>query len=342
MLRFVAPIALFLLGVMAIHAQGTTTGGKTRHARNLPELVVSFAFTFDGILTEQEKAVVNYRDPSGMRETHPELYEKMSQNVQRWTEDWIEYATEKLETVPEERVERAQQSAEEIDGILTDYFAKRDWPYRKLRVVFLPQRLLYNQRNRGMKMLGVFIPCYPDVFFSTVDPFAPLELILVHESLHYNADNGRYGTPLLEGITDVGARHLVVKYDLLSRTKLRNTKTSVRDRTLVELICSRLAEINGITEEKALETMVEAYLTGDDSRLAQAFGEQTWDAVVELSWTRKWRKSDLMKLLDQSLQSRRPTSDEELSVLPHLADNPTDPPYPRLDSLQLQTPETDL
>ena len=301
MLRFLAPVALFLLGIVAVHAQATTTDGKVRHARNLPELTASFAFTFDGILTEEEKAVVNYRDPVGMRETHPELYEKISQNVQRWTEAWIEYATEKLETVPEERVERAQQSAENVDGLLANYFAKREWPYRKLRVVFLPQRLLHDERNRGMKMLGMFIPFYPDVFFSTVAPFAPLELILVHESLHYNADNGRYGTPLLEGITDVGARHLVVKYDLLSRTKLRNTKTYVRERTLVELICSRLAQETGITEEKALETMLEAYVTGDDGRLADAFGKHTWDAVVELSRTRKWRKSDLMKTLDQSM-----------------------------------------
>ena len=292
--------ALPTLVVTLVHAQAMTTDGKVRHARNLPELTASFEFTFDGILTEEEKAVVNYRDPKGMRETQPELYDKISQNVQRWTEDWIEYATEKLETVPEERVERARRSAEKIDGLLSDYFAKQEWPYRKLRVVYLPQRLLYDERNRGWKMLGVFIPFYPDVFFSTVDPFAPLELILVHESLHYNADNGSYGTPLLEGITDVGARHLIAKYGLLTRTTLRGTKTYVRERTLVELICARLAEETGSTEGEALETVLEAYITGDDGRLAQALGQQTWDAVVELSWTPQWRKSDLLERLDLS------------------------------------------
>lgn len=282
----------------SVHAQGVTTSGKVRHARNVGELVASFEFTLYGILTEAEKEHLEFLDPEGTRKTDPELYEKVSQNIRRWTEDWLEYAEAELETVPPERLQSARRKAERVDELMKGYFAEHGWPYRNLRAVFLPQRLFFDERRRYGKTLGVFIPFYPDVLFSTVDPFAPLEYILIHENLHYNAKSGAYGPRFVEGLTDAGARYLVAKYGLLGAAELRATQTYVQERNMVDVLCRRVSEVTGQTEEQALETLLTAYLTDDDDALTDAFGERAWAEIAALSWTSKWRKSDILRILD--------------------------------------------
>ena len=280
-------------------AQGMTTSGKVRHARNLGELVASYEFTFNGILSEEELANLTFLDPDRVRSTDPELYEKVSQNIRRWTEDWIAYATTKLETVPPERLASAQRKVERVDGLMKAHFGERGWPYRPLRAVFLPQRLLFDERSRYWKTLGAYMPFYPDVFFSTVDPSQPLELILVHENLHYNAtNNGAYGSAWVEGLTDTAARRIVAKYGLLGAAELRSKQTYVQERGLIDVLCRRVSEVAGTTEERALELLLAAYLTNDDGPLVAAFGERAWGELVELSRTPKWRKSDILEVLD--------------------------------------------
>jgi hypothetical protein len=296
-------LAAVWLPLSVAQAQGMTTSGQVRHARNLGELLASFEFTFNGILSEEELANLTFLDPERVRRTDPELYEKVSQNIRRWTEDWIGYAATKLETVPPERLANAQRKVERIDEVMKRHFAERGWPYRQLRAVFLPQRLLFDEGEQyGLgKTLGAYMPFYPDVLFSTVDPSQPLELILVHENLHYNATNGAYGPPLFEGLTDSAARRLVATYGLLGGAELRGKQTYPRERDMIDVLCRRLAEVSGKTEERALEMLLQAYLTNDDSALVEVFGAHAWGEIVELSWTPKWRKSDILKILDGSV-----------------------------------------
>jgi hypothetical protein len=237
-----------------------------------------------------------------VRRTDPELYEKVSQNIRRWTEDWIGYARAKLETGPPERIASAQRKVERVDDVMKRHFEERSWPYRPLRAVFLPQRLLFDERSYG-KTLGMFMPFYPDVLFSTVDPSQPLEFILVHENLHYNAKNRAYGPQLLEGVTDSVARELVSTYALLEADELRHVrrlKTYVHEREMIDVLCSRIVAKTGQSGEQALEVLLEAYLTDDDSAVIEALGERAWSEIVELSWTANWRKRDILEILDGS------------------------------------------
>ena len=281
-----------------------TTSGKVRHASDLGELLASYEFTFNGILSEEDLANLNFLDPEGVRRTDPELYEKVSQNIRHWTEDWIGYAATKLEKFPPERLASAQRQVERVDELMKGHFEERNWPYRPLRAVFLPQRLLFDERSPHRKILGAFMPFYPDVLFSTIDPTQPLEYILVHENLHYNAKNAAYGPRLLEGLTDAAARELVSAYALLGAAELRRLhrlKTYVYERDMIDVLCSRIAAKTGKSGEQALEVLLEAYLTNDDSALIEAFGERAWSEIVELSWTPYWRKRDILEILDGSV-----------------------------------------
>lgn len=115
-----------------------------------------------------------------------------------------------------------------MDALLRDHFQGRTWPYRAMRVIFLPPRLFQDDRNRENWTSGMFIPYYPDAFFAAVDWPVPMEMLLVHESLHFNAITDPFGARMAEGLTETATRHLVVKYGLLTEGDVRRIQRRCR------------------------------------------------------------------------------------------------------------------
>jgi hypothetical protein len=266
-------------------------GGRDGQARTIPDLARAFSHTFSQILTPEEYELYTSRTPEEIRAIDNELYRKINQNVGRWTDDWILWAARNLDTVPEKRLQKAMATASRIDGLARSYFEGRGWSYRSLRVVFLPQRLFHDARDRESRIRGVFIPFYPEVFFSTVDPSAPLELVILHENIHYNKRGRSLGRPLNEGITETAARHIVILHELLPSRVLRDLEVYPRERKLVETIVREIMAETGSDHDAALDLLLAAYLTGDQSEMERIFGEDSWTRVIELSRSeRKWHK----------------------------------------------------
>lgn len=273
--------------------------GRERQAATLHELVEAFDFTFAQILTPEELAQVRDVSPDEIRVRSPELYEKVSQNVRRWTDEWIVYAAQKLEAVPPERLTRAMALAAQVDEKLREYFTSKGWKYRTLGVVFLPQRLLHNPRRRYLTYGGMFIPFYPDVFFSTVDPAAPLGQVLVHESLHLNhGQKRRLGRTLAEGITESGARLLTERWGLLSGAQLLQTGAYEWECAAVDVLANEIARRTDSSHDTGVELLLEAYVTGDHKKVHAIFGAETWERVIELSSAEPWPKRKVLQLLE--------------------------------------------
>lgn len=276
-------------------------GEQDGQARTVPDLARAFSHTFSQILTPEEYELYGSLTPEEIKEIDRELYRKISQNVSRWTDDWVLWAARNLDRVPETRLEGAMATARRIDQLTRSYFEDRDWGYRSLEVVFLPQRLFHDSHDRGSKIQGVFIPFYPDVFFSTVDPAAPLELILVHENIHYNKRGPSLGHPLTEGITETSARHIVRLHELLPGKILRNVQAYPRERELVDAIVRQIMDKTGVEHDAALDLLLAAYLTGEQSEMERIFGADSWERVLQLSRSeRKWHK--LRNGVDEALK----------------------------------------
>jgi len=279
----------------------SSSGEQDGQARTVPDLARAFEHTFSQILTPEEYELFTSRTPEEIKEIDGELYRKINQNVGRWTDDWILWAARNLDTVPEARLERAMATASRIDRLTRDYFEARGWSYRSLEVVFLPQRLFHDTHNRRAKIQGVFIPFYPEVFFSTVDPAAPLELILVHENIHYNKRGPSLGLPLNEGITETSARHIVRLHELLPGKVLRNFQAYPRERELVETIVQGITSRTGVDHDAALDLLLEAYLTGEQSGMERVFGTDSWTHVIEASRSeKKWHR--LRRCVEEALE----------------------------------------
>ena len=276
-------------------------GEQDGQARTVPDLARAFEHTFSQILTPEEYELYKSRSPEEIKELDGELYRKINQNVGRWTDDWILWAARNLDRVPEARLERAMATASRIDRLARGYFEARGWSYRSLEVVFLPQRLFHDAHNRSSKIQGVFIPFYPDVFFSTVDPAAPLELILVHENIHYNKRGPSLGHPLNEGITETSARHIVRLHELLPGKVLRNFQAYPRERELVETIVQGIMDKTGADHDAALDLLLAAYLTGEQTELERIFGLDPWTRVIQLAISEgKWHK--LQRGVEEALE----------------------------------------
>ncbi|HEV8335686.1 MAG TPA: hypothetical protein VGR67_04640 [Candidatus Polarisedimenticolia bacterium] len=218
-----------------------TESGEVRQPRNIYELVYSFDHTFKKILQGDDLRLYQTRSFRQIERANPELYTRISQDVKRWTDEWIQYARSSGVPIPESRLNNAKLTAEKVDATLRSYFEEKHWSYRPMRVEFLPPRLFIDERNRQMITYGMFIPYYPDAFFATIDWPIPMELLLVHESLHFNAADS-FGHAMAEGITETAARYLVRKYDLLTSSAVGRSKAYPTERKAVEFVIERIME----------------------------------------------------------------------------------------------------
>jgi len=279
-------------------AGAVTATGEVRQPRNIYELVYAFDHTFAGILKAEELKLVRTRSPEEIKETHPQLYERISRDVVGWTDEWLQDVRKSIETVSEKRLSIAQRTAEQVDGILRNHFAGRGLPYRRMQVVFLPPRLFLDERNRGKLTMGMFIPFYPDAFFVAVDWPAPMELVLVHESLHFNRTGVRLGRPLSEGITETATRYLVLRYGLLPPREVSRTTAYASERKGVDLILEEIVKRTARSRDEATELFLEAYLTGNQQGMNNIFGVESWERVIKLSLSKDgWQTHKIKQAL---------------------------------------------
>jgi len=293
-------LALVLWPVLSNPVVGTvTTTGDVRQPRNIYELVYAFDHTFERILSKDEFRLISTRSPEEIRETHPELYSRVSQDVTAWTDEWIRHVEKTIESVSERRLAAARQMAAQVDALLSKHFVDKGWPYRRLSVVFLPPRLFLDERDRGKMTGGMFIPFYPDAFFAAVDWPIPMETVLVHESLHYNSTGRRFGPPLAEGITETGTRYLILKYGLLSERDVSRRPIYESERKGVDLLLDEIVKRTEAGRDEATEQFLAAYLTGDQERMNKVFGVETWERVIKLSQSQDdWQSHKIKKVLE--------------------------------------------
>ena len=284
----------------SVHAARTPTTGEDRQPRNIYELWRSFDHTFQRILTLNELEQYRKRSPEQIKAEDPKLYTRISQDVKAWTDLWIHHVRTALVPIPEKRMEAAHQTAEHVDSILRNHFKERGWAYKPLDVVFLPPQVFLDERHRGNLTAGMFIPFYPEAIFVSVDWPIPIELVLAHEILHYNKTGDAFGLPLEEGLADTGARFLVVKYELLTAYSLRRVDTYPIERKGIDLVLDEITRRTGKSHDDAIDLFLGALLTGNQDRMNEIFGVETWERVIKLSNTRgDWQTHRIKAALGQ-------------------------------------------
>ena len=300
--HFLIGIGVPVLLVSSSAPAAVTEKDKVRQPRNIYELSYSFRHTFAKILSNDEMRLYERHTPKEIRELNPALYARISVDVKRWTDEWIQHILTTGDPIPEQKLEGANRLAVKVEGILKQYFEARGWPYRPMRVVFIPPRAFQDDRDRGKVTGGMFIPFYPDAFFATVDWTFPIETLLVHESLHFNAEERPFGAALVEGVTDVASRHLVRKYDLVSAGDVRRVDSYPTERKGVEFVLDRLMEKSGRSRDEAVDMLLGAYLTGDQNGLTSFFGAEAWGQVLRIShYPRSWRPGNIDKALEGTI-----------------------------------------
>lgn len=281
--RSSAAAVIATLSVVSTCDGAVTEKGVVRQPRNIYELVYAFEHTFPKLLTPEELALYKKESPEAIRESHPDLYARISQDVVAWTDEWIAEMRKTEVPIAPKKLDEGSRIAAEVDGVLRDYFAARGWIYKPMRVVFLPPHLFLDERHRGDVTSGMFIPFYPGAFFATIDWPAPIELVLVHESLHFNATREAYGRPLLEGLTEAGAENIVLRKGLLTPGKVNRAGVYAQERKGVEFVVQEIMKRTNRSHEESLELLLESYLTGQQDKPVEVFGKDTWDKVVGLS-----------------------------------------------------------
>ncbi len=298
--RFSVAAAGAVLCLSSHLGAAVTPTGEVRQPRNIYELVYAFEHTFAKILNGKELKLYRTLSPREMKETNPELYERISRDVTGWTDEWLQHLKTTVDPMPEKRLNAARRTAEQVDGVLRGHFETRKWPYRPMRVVFLPPRMFLDERNRGSLTSGMFIPYYPDAFFAAVDWPVPMELLLVHESLHFNAAGRPFGGPLSEGIAETATRYLILKYELLTPRDVRREEVYPLERKGVELILEGIMKRTARSRDEATELFLEAYLTGRQDGMTGIFGVEPWERVIRLSRSMEdWQTHKIKKALEQ-------------------------------------------
>jgi hypothetical protein len=296
-LLLAAPIAIYCLS-SSVRGVPAPAASEDRQPRNIYELLYSIDHTFARVLKSDELKLVRARSPEEIRQTNPELYERVSQDVRAWTDLWIQHVRTTLVPLPEKRLNSAHAKAEQIDDILRNHFQAKKWAYRPLGVVFLPPQVFLDERHRGNITSGMFIPFYPDAIFVSVDWPVPMELVLVHEILHFNKTKDVFGMPLEEGLVETAARYLVVRYDLVTAYASRRVDTYPVERKGVDLVLEEIAKRTGTSRDEALELFLGAFLTGNQDAMNEVFGAETWERVIKLSQTRGgWQTHRIKKAL---------------------------------------------
>jgi hypothetical protein len=295
--RLLVAAAACLCGATLVPAAVTSTG-EVRQPRNIYELVYGFQHTFANILKPDELRLYSTLSPEEIREKNADLYQRISQDVKAWTDEWVRYVRSSRDPIPQNRLEDARHLAQQVDSILKTHFESRHWPYRSIRVEFLPPRVFLDERHRGDITSGMFIPFYPDAFFATVDWPAPIKLVLVHETLHYNKTGPEYGRPMTEGITEAGARALVLKYGLLSAHEVTKGGAYPSELKGIELVLEETMKRTGGSRDDALDLFLGAYLTGNQDPMCKVFGVGTWAEVIKLGWSDDgWQTHRIAKVL---------------------------------------------
>ena len=218
-----------------------------------------------------------------LRETHPGLYEKISWSFVRWADEWVRRARRELESVPEERIRRAEQAATDVDARLRVHFQDRGWEYRPLEVMFLPRRLMSEPGLPSINARGMYVLYYPDVFFTTLDGHVMMRQTLIHESLHFNKTGPGLGRTLTEGIAEAVATELALDWGMVRESALRQASYYPGELSIVEYIVERMIERVGFQRESALEVLLRTYLTGDPTEMEAIFGAAAWSEVVRAS-----------------------------------------------------------
>jgi hypothetical protein len=283
--RLLVALVVVLASPLPPAGAAVTPRGEERQPRNIYELVYAFENTFTDMLSPEELKLVASKRFEEIREANPRLYDRISQDVTRWTDEWIAYVRDAFPPIPAGRLGKAQADAERVDAILAADFEARGWPYKHMKVVFLPPRVFLDERHRNYITSGMFIPFYPDAFFASVDWPAPMVLVLVHESIHFNKRGPWIGAALTEGVTETAARKITLRHGLLKKGDILRDRAYPDERKGVECILKQVMSRSGCTREMALERLLKAYLTGDQSGMDEALGAAAWGRIVRLSKT---------------------------------------------------------
>jgi hypothetical protein len=293
----------FLLGCLLApgvleHAAVTTTG-EVRQPRNIYELMYGVQHTLETLLTGEELKLFSTLSPEKIKEVRPDLYDRVSQDVKRWTDEWLNHVQSAEEPITSKKLKEAQELASRIDGVLRTHFAEHHWPYRTLKVTFLAPKLFLDERERGKVTGGMYVPFYPGTFFATVDWTMPIESVLVHEAIHYNKTGLPYGSSLTEAITETATRDLVVKYGLQTTAEIQRVPAYLQERKGVEYLLDEMTKRASLTRQTALEIFLEAYLTGSQEKMIAIFGENAWNRVLALGGSdQTWQTHRIAKALE--------------------------------------------
>ncbi len=293
-----AAVSVGVLGSTSVQGMAVTSTGEVRQPRNIYELVYGFQFTFANILTPDELRLFLTLSPGEIKAKNPDLYSRIAQDVKGWTDEWVLHVRSSPDSIPQKRLEDARQLARQVDAVLKTHFESKRWPYRSIRVEFLPPRVFLDERHRENITSGMFIPFYPEAFFATVDWTASVKLVLVHETLHYNKTGSDYGRAMLEGITEVAARYLALKYGLLTAHEIAKEGAYPSEQKGVELVLSEIMKRSGGSRDDALDLLLAAYLTGNQEGMGKVFGAAPWAAVIELGQSDEgWQTHRISKAL---------------------------------------------
>ena len=294
-------VACVTIGLSASsQAEPATPTGEVRQPRNIYELVYGVEHTFVNVLSREEWKEFTAKTPEEIRESNPRLYDRISRDVKGWTDEWIHHVRTSLVPIPEKRLLAARAKAERVDAVLKSHFAVKGLPYKPLKVVFLPPQVFLDERHRENLTSGMFIPFYPDAFFTSVDWPVPMELVLVHESLHFNKTGTPYGRPLLEGITETASCYLSLKYELLTARAINRAQSYPQERKGVDLILSEIIKRASVSRDDAIDLFLEAYLTGRQDEMIKIFGAEPWSRVLSLSGSDEdWQTHKIAKALER-------------------------------------------
>ena len=83
--------------------------------------------------------------------------------------------------------------------------------------------------------------------------------------------------------------------------ELREARTYPRERSLIDEIVERIAGETGLERDAALDLLVTAYLSGEQSEMERIFGTDSWTHVPPASRSeRKWHK--LRRCVEEALE----------------------------------------
>lgn len=289
-----------LLGSLLVAAVGS--GGVAGEVdpwmpETLPGLLRALQVGIAQNLTRPERDVLSNATHDELRETHPELYEKIRSCSARWTDAWIRRAQREIDDLPERRVRQAAKAAGEVDRRLRDYFEARGWRYRPMQVVFLPRHLMTEPGRPSVATRGLYLTYYPDLFFVSLGPSATLRQTLIHECLHFNKTGPSLGRTLAEGIAETAATQLCLDWGMAREEPLRDANHYAKEQQVVDYIVERMIDRTGMSRKEAVETLLHAYLTGESTGMDAVLGGEAWSRIVRASRDQEKVKKTAKRLL---------------------------------------------